>query len=74
VQGREGNCVIPADFLTAVGFKTVQPHPRYPRLRIDLRSVLSWREEVEVALERMLGALRPEKARGPVGVRPRLDR
>jgi GNAT superfamily N-acetyltransferase len=28
-----GHCVIPADYLLAVGFKTVRPHPRYPRLR-----------------------------------------
>src|SRR6476659_571034 len=42
-QGHEHTCVIPAQFLTAVGFKTVHPHPRYPRLRLDLRSVLTWR-------------------------------
>ncbi len=63
-QGHEHSCVVPARFLTAVGFKTVQPHPRYPRLRLELRSVLTWREEMEVALERWLGAIRPEKARG----------
>lgn len=65
-QGHEHSCVVPARFLTAVGFKTVQPHPRYPRLRLDLRSVVTWREEMEVALERWLGAIRPEKAAGPV--------
>lgn len=64
-QGHEHSCVVPARFLTAVGFKTVHPHPRYPRLRLDLRSVLTWRAEVEVALERWLGAIRPEKAPGP---------
>ncbi len=66
-------CVMPADFLTAVGFKTVGPHPRYPRFRLELRSVLSWRGDVEVALERWLGAIRPERAVGPVGVSPRVD-
>ena len=30
-------CVLPADYLLAVGFKTVRPHHRYPRLRLDLR-------------------------------------
>ncbi len=65
-QGHEHFCVVPARFLTAVGFKTVQPHPRYPRLRLDLRSVVTWREEMEVALERWLGAIRPEKSTGPV--------
>lgn len=67
-QGHEHTCVIPAEFLAAVGFKTVHPHPRYPRLRLDLRSVLTWRAEVEVALERIVGAIRPEKKHTPVGV------
>jgi GNAT superfamily N-acetyltransferase len=52
-----GHCVIPADYLLAVGFKTVRPHHRYPRLRLELRSVASWREDVEVALERLLGSM-----------------
>jgi hypothetical protein len=55
-------CVVPADFLLAVGFKTVRPHLRYPRLRLDLRTALSWREDVEVALERLLGSMSPERA------------
>jgi len=66
-------CMLPADFLTAVGFKTVSRHPRYPRFRLELRSVLSWRGDVEVAWERWLGAIRPERAVGPVGVSPRTD-
>ncbi len=66
-------CVMPADFLTAVGFKTVSRHPRYPLFRLELRSVLSWRGDVEVAWERWLGAIRPERAVGPVGVSPRTD-
>jgi GNAT superfamily N-acetyltransferase len=71
VRGEELACVIPAEFLTAVGFKTVHRHPRYPRLRLDLRTVLSWRGEVEVALERWIGAIRPDKSPAPIGVRPR---
>ena len=47
-------CVVPADYLLAVGFKTVRPHHRYPRLRLELKTALSWREDVEVALERLL--------------------
>jgi GNAT superfamily N-acetyltransferase len=59
-----GGCVLPADYLLRVGFKTHRPHPRYPRMRLELRSVLTWRDEVENALERLLGAVRP--ARHPV--------
>jgi GNAT superfamily N-acetyltransferase len=52
-------CLVPADFLLAVGFTTVRPHPRTPRLRLDLRSTAAWREDVvEAALERLLGSRR----------------
>jgi GNAT superfamily N-acetyltransferase len=64
-----GTCALPVEFLQRVGFKTHRPHPVYPRMRLDLRSVVSWREEMEAALARLLGAVRP--ARGRVSpVRP----
>src|SRR3954452_24157371 len=50
-------CVLPADHLRAVGFKTVRPHHRFPRLRLELKSAVSWREDVEVALEKLLGSM-----------------
>ncbi|OZM72690.1 GNAT family N-acetyltransferase [Amycolatopsis antarctica] len=48
-------CVVPSEFLQSVGFKTVRPHPKWPRLRLELRSAISWKEDVEAALERLLG-------------------
>ena len=42
------------------GWETL--HPRYPRLRLELKTALSWREDVEVALERLLGSMSPERA------------
>jgi len=77
-QGHENGCVVPVGFLTAVGFKTVQAHPRYPRLRLDLRGVLSWRDDVELAVERWLGAIRPsairpEQGAGPAGASTRVE-
>jgi GNAT superfamily N-acetyltransferase len=51
-------CVIPARFLSAVGFKTVREHRTYPRLRLDLRTALTWREDMETAVERLLAAVR----------------
>jgi len=59
-----GQCVLPADYLLQVGFKTHRAHPRYPRMRLELRSVVTWRDEVESALEKLFGAVRP--ARRPV--------
>jgi GNAT superfamily N-acetyltransferase len=58
-------CVVPADFWLRVGFKTHRSHVRYPRLRMDMRSVLTWREEVEQALEKLLGVVRPRPVPTP---------
>jgi len=60
------HCVLPADYLLAVGFKTVRHHVRFPRLRLELKSTVSWREDVEVALERLLSSMTPEGALRPV--------
>jgi GNAT superfamily N-acetyltransferase len=57
-RGRTG-CVIPSDFLGSVGFKTQRAHPTTPRMRMELRTAVSWREEVEQALERLVGVVRP---------------
>jgi GNAT superfamily N-acetyltransferase len=53
----EVSCVVSSDFLLSVGFKTVRPHPRWPRLRLELRSALGGKEDVEAALERLLGTV-----------------
>ncbi|WP_329300645.1 GNAT family N-acetyltransferase [Streptomyces sp. NBC_00659] len=63
---KEPACVLPADHLVAVGFKTVRPHPRHPRLRLELRTTLSWKEDVELALDRLLGAVQKEPALRPL--------
>ncbi|MFD3976850.1 GNAT family N-acetyltransferase [Streptomyces cyaneofuscatus] len=65
-QPEEFGCVLPADHLLAVGFKTVRPHPRYPRLRLELRTTLSWKEDVEMALDRLLGAVQKEPVLRPL--------
>lgn len=57
-DGPGAQCLVPADLLLAVGFKTVRQHRRYPRLRLELKTALSWREDVEQALERILGTVR----------------
>jgi predicted N-acetyltransferase YhbS len=54
---RESTCVVPAEFLQQVGFKTVHAHHRWPRLRLELRTALTWKEDVEAALERLLGSV-----------------
>jgi hypothetical protein len=64
--GESGGCLAPADFFLSVGFKTVRPHPRFPRLRLELRTALSWKSDVEYALERLLGSMSPETLLRPV--------
>jgi ribosomal protein S18 acetylase RimI-like enzyme len=66
LQWSQPACVLPADHLLAVGFKTVRPHIRWPRLRLEIKTAVSWREDVEVALERLLGSMSPEGALRPV--------
>lgn len=56
--GPPSGCLVPADFLLSVGFKTIRAHRRNPRLRLELKTALSWREDVEQALERILGTVR----------------
>lgn len=62
-------CVVPAGFLGGVGFKTQRAHGTTPRLRMELRSTVTWREEVETALERLLGAVRPRRRVTPAARR-----
>lgn len=55
-----GRCVTPADFFLAVGFKTVRRHPRFPRLRLEIRTVQSLRSDVEHALDSLLASVAGE--------------
>ncbi|MEV7032403.1 GNAT family N-acetyltransferase [Streptomyces sp. NPDC093272] len=63
---KEPACLLPADHLLAVGFKTVRQHPTRPRMRLELRTTLSWKEDVELALDRLLGAVQKEPALRPL--------
>ena len=63
-------CLMPADYLRSVGFKTIRPHPLYPRLRMELKSTVSWRYDVEYALERIFGTT-SAKSLTPAGYGPR---
>lgn len=58
-------CVLPAEYLLAVGFKTIRTDRRYPRFRMELKTAISWREDMEGALERLLGSMNPERALRP---------
>jgi GNAT superfamily N-acetyltransferase len=72
--GIDGQCVLPADFLLAVGFRTHRAHATYPRMRMDLRTTLTWREEFEVALDRLLSGIWGRQPRPVPGGTPRAPR
>lgn len=68
--GGGARCLAPVEFLTAVGFEMQRAHPTTPRLRMDLRASVSWRDEVEAVLDRLRCVVRrpaprpaPESAR-----------
>ncbi len=63
---KEPGCLLPADHLLSVGFKTVRPHPTHPRLRLELRTALSWKEDVELALDKLLGVVQKDPVLRPL--------
>jgi len=52
-------CLTPMDFLASVGFTTQRAHSTTPRMRMELRTAVTWKTPVEAALERLVGAVRP---------------
>jgi hypothetical protein len=56
-SARDLGCLLPAEYLLAVGFKTVRPHRRTPRLRLDVKTTATWKEDVEYALDKLLSSM-----------------
>jgi len=50
-------CTVPQGFAEAVGFVTVAPHHRYPRMRMELSGESGWKADVEAALDRLLESI-----------------
>lgn len=58
-------CVLDVDFLGELGFHVKRDHPIYPRLRLDLRTMMSLRDEAAEVVRRALA-----RVPGVAGVRP----
>lgn len=56
---RASDHLLPEEFLGRVGFTTHRAHPRSPRMRMELRSAVKLRDEVEQALARLARLLKP---------------
>jgi GNAT superfamily N-acetyltransferase len=66
------NCWVPAGFLEASGFQVVRDHPRYPLLRMDLRTALRWKDAREAALEVLRVPAPAQPALRPAPAQPAL--
>jgi GNAT superfamily N-acetyltransferase len=69
VRSGEHVCVLPAGFLTALGFATVRSHPTYPRMRLDLRTTAGWRADVGQAWHRLRTTVAPPAVANSVSQR-----
>lgn len=53
-------CAVPAvTFLEAVGFEVTDPHPRHPRLRLELSRTVRWSPDLRTSLGRLLVWVQP---------------
>jgi hypothetical protein len=50
-------CVLGVDVLESAGFRVEREHPLYPRLRLDLRTVLSVKDEATAMVARALARI-----------------
>jgi len=59
--------MITVEFLLRQGFTVVRPHPRYPLMRLEMKSLAAWTESVEAVLESLqLPLLRRERVPAPL--------
>ena len=56
--------VVGQDFLERQGFTVLHAHPSYPLMRLDLRSLAAWTENLEAVLESLF-IPRPQRRRVP---------
>lgn len=64
---RRATPMITVEFLLRQGFTVVRPHPRYPLMRLEMRSLAAWTDNVEAVLESLqLPVLRRERVPAPL--------
>lgn len=67
VIDRKASPMMTVEFLLRQGFSVVRPHPRYPLLRLELRTLAAWTENLEAVLESLqLPVLGRERAPEPL--------
>ena len=64
---RGASPMITVEFLLRQGFTVVRPHPRYPLMRLETKSLAAWTENIEAVLESLqLPLLRREPVPAPM--------
>lgn len=64
---RRSTPMITVEFLLGQGFTVVRPHPRYPLMRLELKSLAAWTDSIEAVLESLqLPLLRRERVPAPL--------
>lgn len=64
---RRSSPMITVEFLLRQGFAVVRPHPRYPLMRLELKSLVAWTDNIEAVLESLqLPRLRREPIPAPL--------
>lgn len=63
---RERSPLMSVEFLLRQGFTVAHPHPVYPLMRLELKSLASWTENVEAVLDALQLPLRRERVPAPL--------
>ena len=65
-EWRAPDCMIPAGFCEATGWRVKRDHARFPLMRIDMRSLAKVASQMEAAMEELLRTVRaPAEAPSP---------
>jgi GNAT superfamily N-acetyltransferase len=63
---RSTSPLMTVEFLLKQGFVVARPHPRYPLMRLEMRTLAAWTENVEAVLESLqLPVLKRERVPAP---------
>lgn len=63
---RDRSPLMSVEFLLRQGFSVARPHPVYPLMRLELKSLATWTESVEAVLDALQIPLRRERVPAPL--------
>jgi GNAT superfamily N-acetyltransferase len=63
---RERSPLMSVEFLLRQGFSVARPHPVYPLMRLELKSLAKWTDSIEAVLDALQIPLRRERVPAPL--------